>query len=196
MEHGHTRSFVLSKSCVASKIIWPTKSQILSPPQRKSLWTFALDDTFFPDKINFCFWEAGGVPTTFNCLNPGKGLTVTARARLFLVPSVLLLGCPPLGSQFKTGLPGLPFLGRPRIPVFVTLSLRGFQTPVPQPLSYIFHDLQTLPSLQLPVCSPTQPRFIILNITLSNSTISLLSPTPILSFFQDGFLSFGIFHRP
>lgn len=159
MEHSHMRSFVLSKSCVASKIVWPTKPQILSPSEKEFV-DFCSGWYFLPDKIYFCFWQAGGVPTTSNCLNPGKGLTVTARARLFPVPSVLLLGCHPLGSQFKTGLPGLPFLGRPRIPVFVTLPERLSNSPVPQPLSYIFHDLQTLPSLQLPVCSPTQPRFI------------------------------------
>lgn len=181
MEHSHTRSFVLSKSCVASEIIWPTKSQTLSPRSEKEFVDFCSGWYFLPDKSYFCFWQEGGVPTTSNCLNPGKALTVTARARLFPVPSVLLLGCPPLGSQFKTGLPGLPPLPWQAMNTCFCHSLpeRLSNSPVPQPLSYIFHDLQTLPSLQLPACSPTQPRFIILNITLSNSAISLLSPTPI-----------------
>lgn len=121
MEHSHTHSFVLSKSCVASKIICPTKSQILSPPSEKEFVDFCSGWYFLPDKIYFCFWQAGGVPTMSSCLNPGKGLTVTARARLFPVPSVLLLGCHPLGSQFKTDLPGLPFLAGQEY-LFLSLS--------------------------------------------------------------------------
>lgn len=125
------------------------------------------------------------MPTTSNCLNPGKGLTVTARARLFPVPSVLLLGCHPLGSQFKTGLPGLPFLGRPRIPVFVTLSLRGFQTLQFLSLSATFSMIcRHFPHCNSPFAALLNQDS--LNITLSNSAISLLSPTPIYASFRMG----------
>lgn len=137
MEHSHTRSFVLSESCVASKAIWPSKPKILSRPSEKEFVDFC-SGYFLPVKIYLCSWQAAVVPTTSSHLNPGKGLTVTARA--ILVPVSSYCWGVPVQNRFTRA--PLPWQAEDTCFCHY-LPERLSNSPVPQPFSCIFHDLQT-----------------------------------------------------